>query len=375
VSQRQEAPGSGAGAWGWRALIAFVAGGLLTASGFAVAQLSDGGSQLAASDTTADTSVQDVASSIEPTTTVPPETTTSSTAPPTDGAVEPAVAVAALLGPSVVQLETNFGIGSGVIYGDGLILTNAHVVEDASSLSVQLSDGRHLTGEVVGTEPNVDIAVVSVGAGQELPIATRATGGVVRVGQTAIAIGSPFSLQQSVTEGIVSAVGRPVLHGTSVTAMIQTDAPINPGNSGGALADLNGRVIGINTAIQTDGTSGSNAGVGFAIPIDTAISVADRLVAGIPIEPGFLGIRGGESTDGSAGVEVTEVTSGSAAETAGLVVGDRILSIDGAPVSQFQELAGLVVARSPGDVVELEVIRNGVPVTIAVTLGTRPEDG
>lgn len=349
--------------WGWRAFVAFVAGGVLTAGGFAVGQLS-------ADDTeTTRTDVVPASAPIPRTTTpVVPRTVSPDLS---DTTSEPAELVAQLLGPSVVQINTNTGIGSGVIYGDGLILTNNHVIEGSDEVTVQLSDGRHLTGTVLGSDPNADIAVVSVGEGLDLPIAELATGEKAQVGQTAIAIGSPFRLQQTVTEGIVSAVDRPIPSGQVYTAMIQTDAPINPGNSGGALADRFGRVIGINTAIQTGGSTTANAGVGFAVPIDTAISVADRIVAGVPIEAGFLGVEGGPSTDGSAGVELTDVDSGTAADQAGLQVGDRILSIDGAPVTAFEELAGLVVARQPGEVVALEVVRDGRPLTIEVTLGTR----
>ena len=356
-------PGPG---WGWRALVAFLAGGFLTGAGFGIAQLDrdgdapgDGAAIEATSVTT--TSVAEA-----------PVTTPAPPPPPASGA-EAAAFVADSLGPSVVQVETNIGIGSGVIYDDGLILTNHHVIEGASRVRIQLKDGRRLDAEVLGSEQNVDIAVVSVGPGKELPIAPLAVGEELRVGQIAIAIGSPFSLQQTVTEGIVSAVNRPVPTGGVYTAMIQTDAPINPGNSGGALADREGRVIGINTAIQTDGTSNTNAGIGFAIPIDTAVSVADRIVAGIPIEAGFLGVAGGQSIDGAAGVQVTSITEGSAAEESGLLVGDLILSIDGAPVTAFEELAGLVVARAPGDVIELEVVRNGEPLTVEATLGARED--
>ncbi|MCP4222265.1 MAG: PDZ domain-containing protein, partial [Actinomycetia bacterium] len=335
--------------WGWRALIAFLAGGLLAASGFVIGELD----RSEVSTLESAPAVPIAATQVPVSPTIPPATLPI----PEDGQVEAAQLVADVLGPSVVQITTSTGIGSGVIYGDGLILTNHHVIAGANTITVQLSDGRHLSATVIGSDPNVDIAVVSVGEGLGLPVAPLATDEKASVGQTAIAIGSPFSLQQTVTEGIVSAVDRPVPSGEYYTAMIQTDAPINPGNSGGALADRFGRVIGINTAIQTGGVSNSNAGVGFAIPINTAVSVASRIVAGIPIEPGFLGVLGAPSSDGSAGVEVTEVVAGTAAETAGLQVGDRILAIDGAPVSRFDELAGLVVARQPGDQVTLDVVR------------------
>ena len=355
--------------WGWRALVAFVAGGVLTGGGFAFGQLSGSDEAATATDAGATTPVTAEAPTTAPDTQAP---ATTSPRPP-DSEAGDAAFVAKALGPSVVQIETPLGIGSGVVYDDGLILTNHHVIEGTTDLVVQLSDGRRLRGSVLGSEPNVDIAVVSVGEGNDLPIAPLATDERPQVGQVAIAIGSPFRLQQTVTEGIVSAVDRPVPTGSVYTAMIQTDAPINPGNSGGALADRDGRVIGINTAIQTDGNSNTNAGIGFAIPIDTAVSVADRIVAGVPIEAGFLGVAGDQAVDGSAGVEVTNVTAGSAADDAGLQVGDLILSIDGAPVTAFEELAGLVVAQRPGDVVALEVVRNGQPLTIEATLGAREE--
>lgn len=171
----------------------------------------------------------------------------------------------------------------------------------------------------------------------------------------------------------MSAVNRPVPSRVDlvVVAMIQTDAPINPGNSGGALADRQGRVIGINTSIQTGGFSNTNAGVGFAVPIDTASRVADLLVDGRPIEPGFLGVRGGASPSDQTGVEITEVTPRSAADTAGLEVGDRVLSIDGAPVTSLEELAGLVLARQAGDDVILQIVRDGQTLELSVQLGLK----
>jgi S1-C subfamily serine protease len=285
---------------------------------------------------------------------------------------EPAALVAERLGPSVVQVETDFGLGSGVIYRDGYVLTNNHVIDGAEILKVRLSTGENFDATLIGTDESKDLAVLSVGTGRNLPVAELAMG-QVRVGQIAVAIGSPFQLQQTVTAGIVSAVDRPIPSRTPgvVVAMIQTDAPINPGNSGGALADKDGRVIGINTAIQTDGFSGTNAGVGFAIPIDDAVRIADLLVSGEPIESGFLGVTGRSPADGSAGVEIIEVTSGSAAEAAGLKTGDRVLSLDGAPVTQIEELAGLVLAHQAGDLVSLHVVRGDDEIRLDATLGVR----
>lgn len=350
--------------WGWRALISFAAGGLVAASGFGAAQLSSNqGSETVAATTS--TTIE-TASARESGPVSIPEMTVE----------EPAALVAAVLGPSVVQIETGLGVGSGVIFGDGLILTNNHVVEGALQMNVKLADGSVLPATVVGSDVNTDVAVVSVGPNQDLPIAQLALGEKPRVGQIAIAIGSPFDLQQSVTAGIVSAVDRPIPStDRSFVAMIQTDAPINPGNSGGALADRLGRVIGINTSIQTDGLTSANVGVGFAVPIDTAIRVADLLVAGEPIKPGFLGVSGAEPVSGEAGVELTEITVGSAAAAAGLQVGDRVLSLNGAPVTGFFELAGMVVANQAGDTVSVDLIRDGEQIQIDVTLGERsPND-
>lgn len=356
------APAKAKGRWGWRALTSFVAGGLIAAAGFGAAQLSS-------TDSPSDQEGTEVAAT--KTSEEGVTTTTAQLLPPVD-VEEPAAYVATLLGPAVVQVETDFGLGSGVIYDNGLILTNQHVVDGAREISIRLSDGRSFPAKLEGADPNTDIAVISVDEGLDLPVAVLATGEKATVGQVAIAIGSPFQLQQTVTAGIVSAVDRPLRIGNQrVVAMIQTDAPINPGNSGGALADKQGRVIGINTSIQTDGTTSTNAGVGFAVPIDTARSIADLLVSGAPIESGFLGVTGGEPKGGLAGVEVVEVSPGSSAEDAGLEIGDRVLSLDGAPVTIIDELAGLVLARQAGEEVELEIIRDGEPMTIVATLGAR----
>jgi S1-C subfamily serine protease len=224
---------------------------------------------------------------------------------------------------------------------------------------------------VLGSDARTDIAVVSVGAGHDLVVAALALDEPLEVGQYTVAIGSPFELQQTVTSGIVSAINRPVYNGTGWNAMVQTDAAINPGNSGGALADREGRVIGINTAIQTDGVSSTNAGIGFAMPITTAYEIAGRLLSGESLDPGFLGISGGEPGTDEVGVAVVEVTPGSAAADAGLLVGDRVLSLDGAPVSGFEQLAGLIQTSFPGEIVVLQVIRDGAVIDVEVTLGER----
>ncbi len=339
--------------WGWRSLVAFLAGGLIATAGFAAGEIND------------EPTSPGVAS--------PPTSIVVRSESAADVVEEPASLVARVLGPSVVQIRTDFGLGSGVIYRDGYILTNNHVIEDAEVLNVRLSTGETFEAELVGADASKDLAVLSVGQ-RDLPVAELAVDSEVEVGQLAVAIGSPFDLQQSVTAGIVSAVNRPVPSRTPrvYVAMIQTDAPINPGNSGGALADRDGRVIGINTAIQTDGFSGTNAGVGFAIPITDAVRIADLLVSGEPIEPGFLGVSGQAPDGGEAGVQIVDVEIGSAAEMAGIEVGDRVLSLDEAPVTSITELAGLVLARQAGDEVELRVVRDGVEIDLGAVLGARP---
>ena len=282
---------------------------------------------------------------------------------------DPVAVVAASLGPSVLQVETDAGLGSGVVYADGVILTNNHVIENANEIRVRTADGLTFDAQLLGADPRNDIAVLSVGPDSGLPVAALATGVDLNVGQVAVAIGSPFQLSQTVTAGIVSAVNRPVANQVGgFNAMIQTDAPINPGNSGGALADGSGRVIGINTSIRTDGTSNGNLGIGFAVPIDTAIGVANRITSGASLDAGVLGVRSASEPDNEVGVVIGEVVDGGAAAVAGLVSGDRLIAIDGAPVTNFGEVVGLVQSKFTGDTIEIDVVRNGTAVTLSAVL-------
>lgn len=288
---------------------------------------------------------------------------------------EPVAAVAAAVAPAVVQIETGTGLGSGVIYdADGLILTAAHVVADVGRgrVVVRTAAGTELDGEVLGADPATDIAVVKVDpdeVAEGLAVAELALGERIEVGQLAVAVGSPFGLDQTVTAGVISTVDRPVPTADGAVAMLQTDAPINPGNSGGALADRDGRVIGINDAIASE--SGSNAGIGFAVPIGTAAAVAERLVAGEPVEFAMLGVRTAPSPSGAGdGALVAEVVPGSAADRAGLEQGDRVTALDGEPVRDQLDLVARVRAHQPGDDVVLVVERDGDEDEITVTLGT-----
>ena len=290
---------------------------------------------------------------------------------------EPVASVAETVAPSVVRIDTATGTGSGIIYDEnGSVVTNAHVVLGADTVEIQLADGTRATGKVLGSDPAVDIAIVQIEGNLNFRKATFATLDTIRVGQLAVAIGSPFGLEQSVTAGIVSAVNRavPTLNvengSRTVLEMIQTDAPINPGNSGGALVDRQGRVVGMNTLIRTDGNVEGNLGVGFAIPTDTIFLVTERIANGLSLENGFLGISGQDPTLGRAGALVIEVVPNSPADQSGLEPGDLIINVDGSPILGMSELAARVRLTSPETEISLDVLRNGNEISIAVVLGS-----
>jgi putative serine protease PepD len=306
----------------------------------------------------------------------PTETTTIQRAPagPVSARTgEPVAAVAKALMPSVVQLETGGGLGSGVVYDEGgLILTAAHVVEGSTDVVVRLSDGRRVDGEVLGTDPATDIAVIDAEA-DDLEAATLAIDVPLEVGQTAIAIGSPFGLDSSVTAGIVSAVGRTLeTQDGGAVSTVQTDAPINPGNSGGALVDRTGRVIGINDAILSDG--GDNAGIGFAIPIDTAYQVAQALVKGETPVIGFLGVTPTDGTGDRPGALVTSIIPGSGADEAGVQDGDLIVRFKDEPIESAADLIATIRATQPGTTATMEIVRDGQSQELTVTIGEPPGD-
>ena len=297
-------------------------------------------------------------------------------------AEEPVVAVAEALSDSVVLVEVGsgveFGLGSGIVWDaqNGYIVTNQHVVEGSDTVAVTLSNGISVDGEIVGGSAAHDVAVVRVDPEEaDLVAAAFAPASSVRVGQLAVAIGSPLGLAGTVTSGIVSAVRIQVQGGADPESpvpveMIQTDAAINRGNSGGALADSQGRVIGMNTMIQT--TTGGSIGLGFAVPSDTVELIATRIVNGESLELGYLGISGRGAENGDVGVEVQEVVAGSPAEEAGLLAGDVIISIDSEPMYDIYELSAAVKLRRPGETVELAVRRGGdiyVATVVLATLG------
>jgi len=267
------------------------------------------------------------------------------------------------------------GLGSGVIISpDGYVLTNNHVVDGADEVRVAYGEPRReLKAEVVGRDPKTDIAVLKIDA-SELPAATLGDSDALEVGDTVFAIGNPFGVGMTVTQGIVSALGRGGLGVETYEDFIQTDAAINPGNSGGALVDSQGRVIGINTAILS--RSGGFNGVGFAIPINFARSLAEQLVATGKIRRGFMGVTTQPLDSDLAaqfGVEqgalVTDVTAGSPADKAGFKSGDIITKVNGHLIADSRRLQLAIVRLAPGTEVEIEYVRDGVTETVTFALG------
>jgi putative serine protease PepD len=271
---------------------------------------------------------------------------------------------------SVVSIKTNDGSGTGfVVKADGTIVTNAHVVGDASTVQVQFADDETASGKVVGVDRSSDLAIVKVQTSRKLKALSLADSSAVRTGQLAVAIGSPFGLSQTTTAGIVSGTGRHIQapDGFQIDSVIQTDAPINPGNSGGPLLDATGRVIGVNSQIASE--SGGSVGIGFAVPSNTVRDVIPRLQRGESIKRAYIGV----STSGdSGGVTVAAVTAGSPAQTAGLQVGDAIKSVAGKEVSTPDDVAAAIQDRSPGESVNVVVTRGGSEQTLTVGLGERP---
>lgn len=279
---------------------------------------------------------------------------------------EPFARAANIIAPSVVQLNVATGLGTGVIVNsNGTILTAAHVVGNSSTVEVRLFDGSTVQGTVAGTHPETDVAVVTIDpAGRDLVAAKIADGDEVRVGQLAVAVGSPFGFEQTVTAGIISGIDRVVNN----VSMVQTDAPINPGNSGGPLINLEGEVVGINDLIFTQ--SGTSAGVGFAISIDLAVIVAEQIIAGEDVELALLGVTTTVSPNGSRGALVQAIVPGSAAELGGLEVGDLVIGIDGDSTRGSADLRAQIIDNAPGTTIVLEVLRNGEPVELQATLGS-----
>lgn len=279
------------------------------------------------------------------------------------------------------QQRRQQGLGSGVIVSkDGYILTNNHVVEGADEIQVVLEDGRReFTAKVIGTDPATDLAVLKVNA-SDLPNITLADSDKVRVGDIALAIGNPFAVGQTVTMGIISAVGRSGVGIVDYENFIQTDASINPGNSGGALIDAQGRLIGINTAILS--RSGGNQGIGFAVPVNMVRMVMDQIREQGRVSRGYLGVTIQPLTSELAQQFGAEVQNGALiggvnpdtpAAEAGLRAGDIIVEFNGKPVADARQLRLAVAQTPPETKVSLRIIRNGKPQTVRMALGELPQ--
>jgi putative serine protease PepD len=303
-----------------------------------------------------------------------------------DGNVKPrqgqtrAGAVYAAASPAVVSIRTSGGAsGTGfLIDGEGTIVTNAHVVGESDRVLVRFGpDGDSLDAEVRGSDPSSDLAVVDI-ATQSIPARVKplklADSRSVQVGDLAIAIGNPFGLDRTATEGIVSALGREITapNGFSIDSVIQTDAPINPGNSGGPLLNDSGAVIGVNSQIAAAGSPG-NVGIGFAVPSNTVREVVPVLERGGEVRRPYLGVSTSPATTGR-GAEVQDVVGGGPADRAGIRDGDVITRVDGEEVDDPSDVGGAIENNKPGDEVEIEIDRGGTSETLRATLGKRPRD-
>jgi serine protease DegQ len=280
--------------------------------------------------------------------------------------------------------QRNSGLGSGVIVSPtGYILTNYHVVEGADQIEVALNDGRNLKARVVGSDPESDLAVLLVkgekGEALKLPAITLGQMDNVGVGDVALAIGNPFGVGQTVTMGIVSALGRSHLGINTFENFIQTDAAINPGNSGGALIDSQGNLIGINTAIYS--RSGGSLGIGFAIPVSTAKSVMEQIIQTGTVTRGWIGVEAQEITAELAdsfglpdteGALIAGVLRGSPADTGGIKPGDILLAVNGKSVKDPQVMLDLIADQKPGDSVSFKLRREKALFDAKVKIGKRP---
>jgi len=272
------------------------------------------------------------------------------------------------------------GLGSGVIIDaeKGYVVTNNHVIDDATEILVTLKDGREFDAEVIGTDERSDIALIKIKNGENLTDIELGKSSDLRVGDFVVAIGNPFGLGQTVTSGIVSALGRSGLGIEELENFIQTDAAINSGNSGGALVTLDGKLIGINTAIL--GPNGGNIGIGFAIPSDMMNNLVMQLIEFGEVRRGVLGIRGHDLThdiakaldiDASTGAFVAEAIPGGSAAEAGIKSGDVILSVNGSRIASFSELRALVSSMGQGKTISLGIVRDGEELEVDVVLGAQ----
>jgi serine protease DegQ len=278
------------------------------------------------------------------------------------------------------QDEKQFSLGSGVVISpQGYILTNNHVVEAADGIEVAFADGRKAVAKVVGADPETDLAVVKIDL-QNLPSITLGHVDQSKVGDVVLAIGNPFGVGQTVTMGIISALGRNHLGINTFENFIQTDAAINPGNSGGALIDTNGNLLGINTAIYS--RSGGSLGIGFAIPVSTVRTVMDSIIANGQVVRGWIGVEPQDITPELAesfgltkktGAIIAGVLKGGPADKAGMKPGDILVAIEGKPVNDTTEMLNLIAQLVPGNKAKMTVLRKNSESVLNVTVGKRPK--
>jgi putative serine protease PepD len=283
--------------------------------------------------------------------------------------------------PAVVSIEASLGrggVGSGtgvILTAGGEVLTNAHVVDGAGSIRVTLAgEAQARTAEVVGVDGTADLALLQIEGASGLPTVRLGDSSAVQVGDDVVAIGNALALRggPTVTRGIVSALDRSFETDTgTMTGLLQTDASISSGNSGGPLVNAYGEVIGINTAVATGGRTAAAENIGFAIAMDRALPVVERLRGGKATPVGYLGVTTADPTDGSRGAVIVNVEAGSPAAAAGLQAGDLLTHAAGKSVAGAAELAGAVGEHQPGETVEVTGLRAGQPITVPVTLGTR----
>jgi len=276
--------------------------------------------------------------------------------------------------------EPQVGLGSGVIVSaSGYILTNNHVVENADEIEVILNDSRHARAKVIGTDPDSDLAVLKIDL-ERLPVIVMGNSDALQVGDQVLAIGNPFGVGQTVTGGIISALGRNQLGINTFENFIQTDAAINPGNSGGALVDTNGNLLGINSAIYS--RSGGSMGIGFAIPVATAKLVLEGIVKDGQVKRGWIGVEPNELSPelaetfdikAQSGVIITGVLQNAPADQAGIKPGDVIVRVDTKSVANVSELLSSVAALKPGTAVKFGVLRRNEKIELDVTPGLRPK--
>lgn len=275
--------------------------------------------------------------------------------------------------------EPASSLGSGVIVSaEGYVLTNQHVVEAADEIEVNLADGRAAKAELVGTDPETDLAVLRIRL-DNLPSLKFAKSDSAQVGDVVLAIGNPFGVGQTVTMGIVSALGRNHVGINTFENFIQTDAAINPGNSGGALVDTEGNLLGINTAIYS--RSGGSLGIGFAIPGETVRNVLDQIVKSGSVTRGYIGVEQQNISSDlieafklpqKEGVIIAGIVKDGPADVAGLKVGDILLSLDGKKIHDTSQMLNLIAGLTPGEKKKVQVLREGKKVDIVIEIGTRP---